>query len=152
MAGAQSVTTTASGAAGFTAWLALTLQGQADVLGASPAMLLAAMAGALFGLSQKKPRVLARLQSQLAVTPAEAYGRRSVLVLVGGFGLMFVLVTNAFVSSWTAVAAPHVPLLASLIGGVPEIPRAGLIGFGAQLLIPKALAAAGRWLDTRGKP
>jgi hypothetical protein len=57
----------------------------------------------------------------------------------------------AFVCGWIAVATPHVPGLAWTAGIGPK-PVAGVLAFAGQHLVPRALNAGARWLDSiRGK-
>lgn len=138
--GAAPVAQAAGVAAGVTA-VAVTSSGSI-VLGIPAAVLLASCAGALFGLAYTKPELWARLMA----IPAGSKGYRLAWVVVRASGLMFTLVSSAVACGWFVSAAPHVPML-GWTGEIPPVPLAGLLGYGAQRLIPAALNRATRKVD-----
>ena len=112
------------------------------LLGIPAGVLLAACAGALFGLAYTKPEVWARLMA----IPDGTRASRFVWVVVRASGLAFTLLGAALACGWAVSAAPHVPGF-GWTGEIPPVPLAGLLAFGAQRLIPAALNAASRKLD-----
>lgn len=128
-----------------TAMLALlpaTLVAPGEVLGVPPPVLLAAVAGALFGLAYTPPE---RWGTLLAIPKGSPWKRRTWVAIRAG-GLVFTLTANAFACSWATQAAPHVPLL-TFTAGIPAAALAGLLAFASQHIIPKVLQAAVRKLD-----
>lgn len=122
----------------------LVVQTQAEIVGIPSGVLLAACAGALFGLAYTKPEDWGRLVSIPAGTRMVRFG----WVALRAFGLLFTLTTIAFVSGWAVSTMPHFPLFAWL-AQVPPIPFAGLLAFSGQRIFPRALGAIERWLDRR---
>lgn len=107
-------------------------------LGIPAGVLLAACAGALFGLAYTKPETWAKL---MAIPPGTRMSRVA-WIAARACGLAFVLVSAAVASGWTVSAAPHVPGF-GWTKDIPPVPFAGLLAFGAQRLIPWALAKLG---------
>ncbi len=114
------------------------------IFGVELGMLTAAAVGALLSLAYSRPA---------AVTPKkplpESPPFKRLLVLAGRASAMaFTLTALAIVSAWTAMALPHVP------GGgwaakLPAEPFAGLLAFGGQYVLPRALALANSWVAAR---
>lgn len=127
---------------GFLAFVPAAVVAPDSVLGVPPSVLLAACAGALFGLAYTPPE---RWGTLLKIPEGTAWKRRAWVVLRAG-GLVFTLVANAFACSWATQAVPHVPLL-TFTAGIPAAALAGLLAFGSQHIIPRALQAAVRKLD-----
>lgn len=115
-----------------------------SVLGIAIAVLLAAYAGALFGLAYTSPDTWGRLLSIPDGKPVVRLG----WVLLRTGGLLTTVTVIAFVSAWSVSVLPHVPML-TWLAKIPQVPLAGLFAFGGQRLIPRALGAAERWLDRR---
>lgn len=116
-----------------------------QILGAPTGVLLAAYAGALFGLAYTKPETWGRL---LAIPSASPLRQTGWFTLRAG-GLLFTLTMFAFIATWAVVTAPHVPG-AAWTGGLPPLPFAGLLAFGGQYLLPVALNSAGEWIKRKG--
>lgn len=121
--------------------LAPAVVAQPDILGIPPGVLLAACAGALFGLAYTPPEAWGRL---LAVPAATGWPRYGWIGLRAG-GLVFTLLANALACSWAVAALPHLPGMA-WAKGIPGMPAAGLLAFAGQHIIPKALDWLGRKL------
>jgi len=115
-------------------------------LGIPSDVLLAAFAGAMFGLAYTKPEAWGKL---LDIPPGSALRRAGWLLLRSG-GVAFTLSSIALASAWSVAVAPHFPML-EWTGEVPPIPLAGLLAYGGQRLIPKALDAGSRWFDRRAE-
>lgn len=124
---------------------AYTATGAPEILGAQPGILLAAYAGALFGLAYTKPETWGRL---LAIPAGSTLSQTGWFALRAG-GLLFTLTMFAFLATWTVATAPHVPG-AGWTGGLPPLPFAGLLAFGGQYLLPVALNSAGEWIKRKG--
>jgi hypothetical protein len=112
------------------------------LLGIPVLSLMAAIAGALFGLAYSPPDVLGRLLSAL-----ESDERQPWKVAASVVGLFFVLSGNALASGW---ASEVVPKLFDVLKGVPTAPLAGLLAFSAQRLIPQALKASSKLFERGG--
>jgi hypothetical protein len=130
-------------AAGITA---VTLNAHPVFLGIPSDVLLAAFAGAMFGLAYTRPEAWGTLLD----IPAGSTAKRAGWLLLRTGGVAFTLSSIAIASAWAIAVAPHFPLL-TWTGDVPPIPLAGLLAYGGQRLIPKALEAGGRWLDRRAE-
>ena len=109
-------------------------------------VLLASCAGALFGLAYTPPEKWGKL---LDVPNGEPW-RRYTVIFFRACGLLFTLTAIAFASGWAVAVVPYMPGL-TWAQAVPAIPAAGLLSFAGQYVVPRSLAAAGRWLDNRGK-
>jgi hypothetical protein len=125
---------------------AIAVPPEATYLGIPVGVLLAAFAGALFGLAYTPPEKWGALVSVPAGPALKRYG----FIGLRACGMLFTLTSIAVVSAWSVATAPYLPLL-SWAKGIPAIPAAGLLAFAGQHLIPRALNAAGRWMDNRGK-
>lgn len=115
-----------------------------SVLGVPTNILLAALAGALFGLAYSPPGTLQKVLPKKEHGRYEAAGHVSIQLIV----VIFSLCANAVVASWAAQILPHT---IGLFKSVPHAPFAGALAFAAQNLIPKVFAAAGGWLEKRAK-
>ena len=116
------------------------------ILGIPAGVLLAAFAGALFGLAYTAPDAWGRL---LVIPPGSPARRLGWLLLRAG-GLLMTLCAIALASAWSVSVLPHFPML-TFLRDVPPIPFAGLGAFAGQRLIPRALAAGERWFDRRAE-
>lgn len=134
-------TALATAAAGVVAEIAKV---QPEILGAPVGVLLAAHAGALFGLSQTPPE---KWGSLLVIPEGLSPGRRAMAVGRRALGIAFALVANAFACAWTVAWLPHFVESAK---NAPLAAGAGLLAFGGQHLIPRAFKAAGQRLDSWG--
>lgn len=130
--------------AGVTAAASAIAAPEIAILGIGTNILLAALAGALFGLAYSPPGTIHKILPHKALGRYEAAGHVSVQLLLIIFGLC----ANAVIASWVAQIAPH---LFSILKPVPHAAFAGVLAFGAQHLIPKAFAAAGGWLEKRAQ-
>ena len=117
---------------------------QPEILGAPVGILLAAHAGALFGLSQTPPE---KWGSLLVIPEGLTRAQHALAVLRRGLGIAFALVANAFACSWAVAWLPHFVESAK---NAPLAAGAGLLAFGGQHLIPRAFKAAGQRLDSWG--
>lgn len=115
-------------------------------LGIPVGVLLAAYAGALFGLAYTPPEKWGALVKVPAGPALTRYGWISLRAM----GMLFTLSGIAVVSAWAVATAPFFPLL-KWAEGIPAIPAAGLLAFAGQHIIPRALSAMSRWVDNRGK-
>lgn len=122
------------------------------ILGVEAAVLLAACAGALFGLRYTDPDVWQRL-----LTPTEGPRWRRALGFCGrAAGLLFTVIATAYGCAWGVQILPHVELLGTSpfawMLKVPPVPMAGGFSFIGLWLIPRAMEKAElRWLS-RSKP
>lgn len=114
------------------------------LLGIPSDVLLAAFCGAMLGLGYTKPEAWGQLLS----IPAGSRLKQIGWLLLRSGGIAFTVTTVAVVSAWSVAAAPHVPML-NWTGDIPPIPLVGLLSFGGQTLIPRALEAGARWFDRR---
>lgn len=135
---------TAEAAGAVAGVTAAVVQAQPMILGIPAGVLLAACAGALFGLAYTHPEAWGRL---LSIPPGSRLYRIGWVILRAS-GLLTTLCAIALVSAWAVSVVPHVPML-TWSADVPPIPFAGLLAFAGQRVIPRALAAAERWLDRR---
>ncbi len=119
---------------------------EAHYLGIPVGVLLAAFAGALFGLAYTPPEKWGDLVKVPAGPAIKRYG----WISLRACGMLFTLSGIAVVSAWSVATAPFLPLFA-WTKGIPAIPAAGLLAFAGQHLIPRALNAMSRWIDGRGK-
>lgn len=139
--------TTAAVPAGVAAGVtAVTVQTALIILGIPAAVLLAAFAGALFGLAYTAPDAWGRLLDIPAGTSATRLG----WFLLRAGGLCVTLCAIALASAWSVSVLPYFPLL-TFLRDVPEVPMAGITAFAGQRLIPHALSAGERWLDRRSE-
>lgn len=129
-------------AAGLTATV---VTHQTFILGIPAGVLLAACAGALFGLAYTQPEAWGRL---LAIPPGSTLTRAGWIAL-RACGLLTTLCAIALSSAWSVSVLPHLPGF-GWASDVPPVPFAGLLAFTGQRFIPKAIAAGERWLDSRG--
>lgn len=118
---------------------------QALFLGIPAGVLLAAFAGALFGLAYTQPEAWGRL---LSIPPGSRLARLGWIVLRAG-GLLTTLAAIALVSGWSPSVLPHVPGF-GWAKDIPQVPFAGFLAFTGQRFIPRAFSAGERWLDNRG--
>lgn len=119
---------------------------EAEYLGIPVSVLLAAFAGALFGLAYTPPEKWGALVKVPEGPALKRYG----WISLRACGMLFTLSGIAVVSAWAVATAPYLPML-SWAKGIPAIPAAGLLGFAGQHIIPRGLGAISRWMDARGK-
>lgn len=119
---------------------------QTMILGIPAGILLAAYAGALFGVAYTKPEAWGSL---IAIPPGTRMARIGWVLLRAG-GLLFTMTMFAFLASWSVASLPHVPL-AGWTGQLPPQPFAGLLAWGGQYLLPIALQSAGSWIKRKGE-
>lgn len=117
---------------------------QPEILGAPIGMLLAAHAGALFGLSRTPPE---QWGSLLVIPDGLTAAQHAFAVARRGAGIAFTLVANAFACSWAVAWLPH---FFDWAKNAPLAAGAGLLAYGGQTLIPRAFNAAGKRLDRWG--
>lgn len=117
---------------------------QPEILGAPIGLLLAAHAGALFGLSQTPPE---KWGSLLVIPKGLTASRHALAVSRRAFGIAFTLVANAFACAWAVAWLPHFVESAK---DAPLAAGAGLLAFGGQHLIPRVFKAAGQRVDSWG--
>lgn len=130
--------------AGITAAASAVTAPDISILGISTNILLAALAGALFGLAYSPPGTLQKIIPHKALGRYEAAGHVSVQMLFIIFGLC----ANAVLAGWLSQILPHA---VALLKPVPHAPMAGVLAFAAQNMIPKVFAAAGGWLEKRAQ-
>lgn len=136
-----------STAGGAIAGVAVVAQPMVPVLGVPLAVLLAACAGALIGLGHAKPGTWAPFMS----VPEGGAAKRVFYILLRASGLTSTLIAIAVLSAWAVMVAPHVPML-TWTSAIPQLPFAGFLAAGGQILFPKILGAAGRYIDNAGAP
>jgi hypothetical protein len=109
------------------------------------AVLLAAYAGALFGLAHTPPR----RWSQLFALPAnQSRVRRCLSITWRVFGLVFTTAGNATAIAAFVTLLPHLPGM----GWAEKLPLAAgafALAFGSQYVIVPALEAGQRWIEAR---
>lgn len=125
---------------------AVTVGAHPVFLGITSDVMLAAFAGALFGLGWRKPEAWGDL---LAIRGDTALKRAGWLFLRSG-GIAFTLSGIAIVAAWVTVIAPHAPLL-GWTRDVPAVPLGGLLAFAGQWSIPVALVAIQRRIERAGE-
>lgn len=118
---------------------------QAMFLGIPAGVLLAAFAGALFGLAYTQPESWGRL---LTIPPGSRWARVGWVVFRAG-GLLTTVAGIALLSGWSPQVIPHVPGF-GWAKEIPPVPFAGFLAFTGQRFIPRGFAAVERWLDNRG--
>lgn len=116
------------------------------ILGIPAGVLLAAFAGALFGLAYTAPDAWGRLLQIPEGSPAKRLG----WIMLRAGGLCSTLCAIALAAAWSTAVLPHFPLL-TFLASAPPMALAGLSAFAGQRLIPRALAAAERWFDRRAE-
>jgi hypothetical protein len=110
------------------------------VLGINADTLLAACAGALFGLAYTKPETWQRFMALPEGTRAE----RALCAILRGGGLVFTLACNALLAGWLVEILPHLPMLGWTARIAPQ-PFAGVLAFVGQFTIPKAIRSIEEW-------
>jgi hypothetical protein len=117
----------------------------ATVFGIAIGVLLAAHAGAFFGLAHTPPH---RWTQLFSLPPDQPRWKRSMSLTWRVVGLLFTTSSNAFAISWAVTLAPHVPLLAWM-AKMPLAAAAGFLAYGSQYLIVPAFEAGQRWIEAR---
>lgn len=130
--------------ASATAVVAAATKIQPELLGAPMGVLLAAHAGALFGLSQTPPEKWGKV---LAIPERLTGMRRAWAVGYRAFGVLFTVTANAFLMAWVVVFMPHI---FTSLKTAPLAAAAGILAFGGQHLIPRMFKAAGDWVEGWG--
>lgn len=110
------------------------------VLGIAADTLLAACAGALFGLAYTKPETWQRFMA----LPDGTLGERVLCATLRGAGLLFTLACNALLAGWCVEILPHLPGMTWTAKITPQ-PFAGVLAFAGQFTIPKAIRAIEEW-------
>jgi len=110
------------------------------VLGIAADTLLAACAGALFGLAYTKPETWQRFMA----LPDGTLGERVLCATLRGAGLLFTLACNALLAGWCVEILPHLPSMTWTAKIAPQ-PFAGVLAFAGQFTIPKAIRAIDEW-------
>lgn len=111
-----------------------------NVLGIAADTLLAACAGALFGLAYTKPETWQRFMA----LPNGSTAQRALWAAVRGGGLLFTLACNALLAGWCVEILPHLPMMAWTSKVAPQ-PFAGVLAFVGQFTIPKAIRVIEEW-------
>lgn len=114
--------------------------GADPILGIPVDVLLAACAGALFGLAYTRPETWQRI---MALPDAKPW-RVALFILVRALGLVFTLACNALLAGWVVAILPHLPLAAWTAKIAPQ-PFAGVLAFAGQFAIPRAIRAIEEW-------
>jgi hypothetical protein len=117
----------------------------ATVFGIPVGILLAAHAGALFGLAHTPPDRWAQLFS---LPPDQPHWKRTVSVAWRIAGLLFTTSGNAFAIAWLVTIAPHLPGM-GWSHKAPLAAGAGLLAYASQYLIVPALETGQRWIEAR---
>jgi hypothetical protein len=133
-----------AGAAAAVGVAAIAVQVEPFILGIQSGVLFTAVAGALFGLAHTDPE---RWQ-KLFRPPTGDKLRDAAGTCFRALSFAFALIANAVCSAWAISAFPHFPGM-GWAHAVPAAPLAGLVAFGSQHFIPRAIAAATRWLDRK---
>lgn len=118
------------------------------VLGIPVDVLLAACAGALFGLAYTKPETWERFMSPI---PAKGTAKRSAWIAARVAGLAFTLACNALLAGWVVEIIPHLPMARWTANLAPQ-PFAGVLAFVGQFTIPRAIQAIDEWRPPWSKP
>lgn len=109
-------------------------------LGIPSDVLLAAAAGALFGLAYTRPETWQRFMA----LPKGSAAKRALFVAVRALGLVFTLACNALLAGWVVEILPHLPM-ASWAAKIAPQPFAGVLAFVGQFTIPRAIKAIEDW-------
>lgn len=123
---------------------AIAVQVEPFILGIQSGVLFTAVAGALFGLAHTDPERWQRLFRP----PTGDVRRDAIFTCLRALAFAFTLAANAVCAAWAVSAFPHFPGMNWALA-VPAAPLAGLMAFGSQHLIPRAIAAMTRWLDRK---
>lgn len=115
-----------------------------EMLGIPVSVLLAAMAGALFGLAYSP----AGLWQRFVINDAKTRTEYAAKIAASAVALGFTLCAIALASCWIAQTIPHVPGF-GWSANVPPVAFSGLVAFTGQHVLPRALALAAAWLDAR---
>lgn len=110
------------------------------VLGIPVDVLLAAAAGALFGLAYTKPETWQRFMALPEGSPYARYGCAALLAI----GLLFTLACNALLAGWATEVLPHLPMMKWTANVAPQ-PLAGILAFAGQFAIPRGIKAVEEW-------
>lgn len=137
---------TAEAGAASSAVASIVVAAQPTILGIGSALLLACLAGSLFGLAHTRPEAWGRL---IALPDGTRLKRLGWLVL-RAFGLLFTVAAVAVFCGWAVSLLPHTPGFAWL-KDVPPVPMGGLLAYGGQRWIPRALGAVDRLIERRGE-
>lgn len=117
----------------------------ATVFGIPVGILLAAHAGALFGLAHTPPE---RWTQLFTLPPNQPPWKRTVSLGWRLAGLLFTTSGNAFAIAWAVTLGPHVPFLA-WAAKMPLAAAAGFLAYGSQYLIVPAFEVGQRWIEAR---
>lgn len=133
-----------AGAAAAVGVAAIAVQVEPFILGIQSGVLFTAVAGALLGLAHTDPE----RWRNLFRAPTGDIKRDAIATCLRALAFAFTLMANAICAAWAVSAFPHFPGMNWALA-VPAAPLAGLLAFGSQHLIPRAIAAASRWLDRK---
>lgn len=117
------------------------------ILGIPVDVLLAACAGALFGLAYTKPETWERIMK----LPEGSPWKRAACLAMRVLGLAFTLGCNALLAGWVIAILPHLPMAAWTAKIAPQ-PFAGVLAFVGQFTIPRAIRAIEEWRAPWSKP
>ena len=131
---------------GGTAVSAIVVSANPTVLGIGTALLLACMAGSLFGVAHTKPEAWGRLLD----IPKGGYGVRIGWVLIRATALLFTLCSVALFAGWLVSIVPHMPGF-TWLSQVPAEPMGGVLAYGGQRWIPRMLGTVDRLIERRGE-
>lgn len=120
---------------------------QPTVLGIGSALLLACLAGSLFGLAHTRPEAWGRLLD----IPQGSPGRRFGWLLLRAGGLLFTVCAVALFVGWAVSVIPHVPGF-QWLRDVPPVPLGGVFAYGGQRWIPRVLGTVDKLIERRGEP
>lgn len=115
-------------------------------LGITSPVLLACLAGALFGLAHTQPEKLGKLLE----IPLGGRAKRASVLLLRTAGVAFTLAAVAVFCGWLVTLLPHAPGFAWL-KEVPAVPVGGVLAYGGQRWIPRVLSAVDRLIERRGE-
>ena len=110
------------------------------ILGIPVDVLLAASAGALFGLAYTKPETWQRFMG----LPAGTLAMRIGWTAARAAGLLFVLGCNALLAGWGVDIIPRVPGF-GWTAAITAQAFAGVLAFAGQFLIPRGIRAVEDW-------
>lgn len=129
-----------------TAVTAIVVSANPTILGIGTALLLACMAGSLFGVAHTKPEAWGRLLD----IPQGGYAFRLGWVLLRAGGLLFTLCSVALFAGWLVSIVPHMPGF-TWLSTVPAEPMGGVMAYGGQRWVPRMLGAVDRLIERRGE-
>lgn len=115
------------------------------VFGIPIGIVLAAHAGALFGLAHTPPQKWSRVFS---LPPGQSPWRRRASLAWRIAGVLFTTSGNAFAVAAFVAVFPHLPAM-GWAAKAPLGPGALVLAFGSQYLIIPAFQAGQRWIESR---